>query len=203
MEVVVTTDVEADKEPLLIALNSEKWINQYIHYPTSGGDTDEIVLINEMAIAARELSEKELNLALAEKTLTVFWELDEVKRVNFRVTLPYCPLKSITTVSIVYSDGTADHELEENTDYYTYGNQYKDLWMAEVIGTAGTGEIAGYKVKYVCGFGATGCEKIPKALKLIMAKQMALWYTKRVDYIPVLDKEIKEALYAFTRKTWI
>lgn len=203
MEVVVTTDVTAANEPILKALSSDKWINRYISYPTSGGNADELAMITDMAIAARELCEKELDRALASKTLTVFWELDEVRRLNFRVTLPFGPISSITSVYITYADGGDDLELDVNDDYYIYGNQYKDVWMAEVIGTAGTGEIAGYKVTYVCGFDAKECEALPKALKVIMARQVAMWYAKRADYVPILDEEIIKALDQFSRKTWI
>jgi uncharacterized phiE125 gp8 family phage protein len=203
MEVTVTTDVTEANEPLLKVLRSggEKWINKYITYP-SDGDADNLALINEMCIAARELSEKELNRALAEKTLTVFWELDEVKRQDFRVSIPYGPISAIDSVYIVYADGTADLELTANSDYYLFGNQYKDIWMAEVTGTAGTGEIAGYKVSYVCGYDSSGCEAIPKALKVIMASQVWQWYDKRADNL-VLSAGTKKALQQFTRKSWI
>ena len=203
MEVNITTDVTAANEPLLIALSSEKWINQFLQYPTTGGDTEELAMINEMAKAARELCEKETNLSFAEKTITVFWELDELKRKDYKMPLPYGPISSISNVYIVYADGTDDYELEANTDYYLFGEQHKDIWMAEVIGTAGTGEIAGHKVVYTAGFGADTCEALPKALKVIMARQVAMWYSKRQEYIPVLDAEIKKALNLFTRKTWI
>ena len=204
MEVVVTTDVTEANEPLLKEIRSggETWINQYIKYPTDGANADEIALIKDMCIAARELAEKELNRALASKTLTVYWELDEAKRQDFKVALPYGPISSISSVHVVYADDTADLALTENDDYYIYGNQYQDVWLAEIYGTAGTGEVAGYKISYVCGYDSTDCEGLPKAIKVIMASQMRKWYSKR-DGIYVLDIETKKALQQFSRKSWI
>jgi uncharacterized phiE125 gp8 family phage protein len=204
MEVVVKTDVSASNEPLLKALGSgDKYINQFLKYPTTGGATDELALIAEMCTAARELCEKELNKSLAEKTLTIYYSVDDAKRDEYNMELPYGPHGTIASVKVTYRDGTADTTLTEGTDYYVSGNQYKTIHLPGVSGTAGSGEINGYEIEIACGYGVSGLETIPEALRMIMAKQVVQWYAKRDEYNPILSRESKFALQQFTSKLWI
>lgn len=203
MEVTVKTDVTAGNEPLLKALGTgDKYINQFLKYPTTGGATDELAILAEMCTAARELCEKELNLALAEKTITVFYSLDDAKRDKYSMALPYGP-HSTLSIKVTYRDATADLPLVENTDYYVSGNQYKTVHLPSISGTAGTGEINGYKIEVLCGFGTSGLETIPEALRMIMAKQVVQWYAKRDEYTGTLSRESRLALQQFTNKSWI
>jgi len=205
MEVTVVTPVSAANEPLLkvIRASGDLVINVYLEYPTTGGNADRLQQIKDMAVSARELFEKQINRSLASQVKRVFWTLDEVKRNNYRMSLPECPLSSITSVYVTYSDSD-DVELDaDNNDYYLVGDQYPDIQMSQVTGTAGTGYVSGYEVTYTCGYDATNCEAIPEALVTLMCKQVAQWYAKRDEYVPVLSSEIKKALAAYTRNTWI
>jgi uncharacterized phiE125 gp8 family phage protein len=204
METVVKTAVTEANEPLLALVRESgaKYINQFITYPTSGGNSDELAMINKMCISVRELCQKELNISLAQQTLVTSWYLEEVKRKKFLLDIPYGPISSITSFVISYSDGSTDTTLTSGTDYYLEGNQYKRANVPKIL-SVGSGAVSCYKVEYVAGFGAAGCETIPEILKQIMAKQVVQWYAKRDDYTSVLSRETRNALQQFTKKLWI
>jgi uncharacterized phiE125 gp8 family phage protein len=203
MEVTVKTDVTT--EPLLVVLTEggEKYINQFLSYPTTGGSTAELAIIGKMCAAARELCEKELNKSLASKTITVFYPYAELKEMKFIAQLPYGPHASISSVKVDYADGSDDLLLVENTDYYVSGNQYKTINLPEISGTVGSGQVSGYTIEIVAGYGASGCETIPESLKMAMAKQVCQWYAKRDEYNQTLSSETRNTLQKFSNNIWI
>jgi uncharacterized phiE125 gp8 family phage protein len=203
MEVVVTTDVSASDEPLLAVVvgSGEKYINQFLSYPTTGGNSNELALIGKLCMSARELCEHELNKSLAPKTITVFYSPEDAKRDRYNIKLPYGPHKTITA-SITYSDGTEALSLVENTDFYLSGNQYKTIHLPEINSSEGMNQISGYKIVIICGYNTSGLETIPESIKRIMADQVCQWYAKR-DGGVTLSQETRKALQPFTDKLWI
>ena len=206
METVVKTDVTAGNEPLLQELTEggEKYIYRHLKYKESEGNDDENALIAELSTTARELSEKELNKSLAEKTLQTFWTYDEAKRLKYKFELPFGPISTVTSVKVLYGDNSDPTTLTAYSDYYIHGNQYKTIKSASVSGTVSSSVVSGYLIEYVAGYGAANCETIPEALKALLARQAAQWFSERAEENAlVLSHEIRKGLMQFSRKSWL
>lgn len=206
MEINVTTDVTLENEPLLTDLvdSGEGYIFRFIKYPVTGGNTSEVALIKNLCVTVRVLSEKLIEKTLSEKTLSVFWPAKEVARKEYRVALPEGPISSITSLHVLYADGSTATELTEGTDFYVYGDQYKSIQVPKIVGIGDTSAINGYRAVYVAGYGASGCDDMPGALKAIMARQVVEWFSNRgEENADVLSSETRKALKAFTRNAWL
>jgi uncharacterized phiE125 gp8 family phage protein len=204
MEVKITSAVSEANEPLLKVVGSglEKYIFRYLNYPESGGNASEVAMIKKFAIAAREMTEKYLNKSLAEQTLVVVYDADHVKKQNYKVELPYCPLSSIPSVKILMQDSANDITLTAGSDYYLYGTNYPEIEFAVVTST-GTTKPKGYQITYVAGYGAANCQTIPDAITLVLAELCAKWYSNRGVGENILDYETQKKLNAYKGTLWI
>lgn len=194
MEIKVVTDITT--EPVLIA-EMKSWMKFDIQ------DTTENTAITNLIIAAREYCEKYTNLTFAAKTIDVFFQDEEI--IDGRMILPYGPHSSLTGF-YRYDAERTETELTENSDFYRIGNQYWELrisgkWSDGVVSTYGYD----YKARVVCGFGATGCENLPKDLAT------AIKHTVFANYRYVGDPlkykwmmlQVDKILDKHLRNTWL
>jgi len=163
----------------------------------SGDDTIFTMLIKQ----ARENMEMYCGVSLAEKTLVCEW--DRLPKNNI-IDLPYGPVKSITSVTIVYEDtDTADEVLVANEDYYLS----KMPWPQIRVATASASGRATLQVEYVVGYGATGCPPLPYQLKIAMLEEILTQYDNReninvVNITSNLSNESKVIAAPYRRNLW-
>ena len=155
----------------------------------------ETSLLNTMIKAARELCEEYTNKAFAQKTIEAFYEEEEVANNDRYITLPYIPHVSVTSVTPYDYKGTAQTALVAGVGYYQTGLTELEVYIPAIVATVGEDiALSDYKIIYVCGYGAPGCEAIPSALKQVMASIISRWWAKRDAWVPVLDQEAKAGL---------
>lgn len=185
MIIKISTDVAT--EPIDTTYLKE-YLNQLEAFATT-----ETTLLNSMISAARELVEKETGKYLAAKTLVGWVSREEVELNDRYIELPGTPHSSITSVYSVDAEGT-ETLLVENTSYYVRGVQGTELeiYIPDVITSIGaTINITDYKVTFVAGYGADGCEACPKALKTLMGTIISGWWGERDSWVPTLSQEMR------------
>lgn len=199
-EVVVKTDVTEANEPLLKDLVSNPFIKEYI--PDDFSNTEQYALCKKMCIAARNLCEEFTGLAFAQKTLVVTFSSDYVTQRSRRITLPFPPHSTMTSIETVDMEGT-ETAIVRNTGYYRYGNLFWEVELAQIIGTVNAITSAlDYKMEYVCGYGITGDDAtmtLPEGLRLMMAQQVGDWWKNRENWIPALNSTVKSGLWKYKR----
>lgn len=163
------------------------------------GTTEDATFIPAMIKACRQLVEEWTGRSYVEKTLTVNWNVIE----DYTIELPMGPVRSITSIKRVYSDGTLSDALVEGTDYFISGMDFQTVnlytrWSSR-SGKLVTGLRAEYKVGHsVDGAGST--IQLPEPLKQALLRQIATDYDMRDDleqYIPVLYDWVKEAIQPY------
>lgn len=201
---IITQVLEAD-EPLLETLDSKTYIDQFIDYNNS--NDDDIAMIKDMCVQARKLTEVYTGLSLASQVVQIFFSYDEIIDNDNRVVIPYCPFSAMTSeypVS-VNNEGT-ETALTLNDDYYLYGDLFKEIYIAESVGSSGMViSNLDYKIRFTAGYGITGdnaTETLPEPLRGVMAKQVAEWWDNRGNYYPILDERIKKELLPYRRTPW-
>ena len=197
----IITDVSEADEPILKILSSKRAIDKFLKYDDT--NTDETALITKMAIAARECCEKFLNISLAEKQIQVHFDAESVKRRNYRIELPYGPIKTIDEVIWIDSEGTTD-DIDLNDGYNLFGNLFKEIQFFKISGTFISGiSKCDYRVKYTVGYGIEDyTPNIPSAIEIAMMKLVYGWYHDRNNWLPVLTSDAENILLPFRRRAW-
>lgn len=197
----IVSDVSAANEPILKLLSSERAIDQFLKYDDK--NIEETLLITKMAISAREICEEFLNMSLAEKQIQCHFNNKSVERRNYRVELPYGPVKEIDEVLAIGSDLT-ETELTLNDGYNIFGNLFLDIQFFKISGTFQSGTAnCDYRVKYTVGYGIDGyTPDLPVAIETAMMKLVYGWYHNRDNWISVLTSEAEEILMPFRRRAW-
>jgi len=200
-EVVVKTDTTEANEPLIKDLVSTDYIREYI--PDDLSNAEQLALAKKMCIAARQICEQFTGLSLAQKTLVVTFGNKHVSRRDRRITLPFPPHSTMTSVKTVDMEGTESDALVRNTGYYRYGNLFWEIEFATIIGTVNAiTSSLDYKIEYVCGYGITGTNAtmtLPETLRIAMAQQVGDWWKNRENWIPVLSSQVKQILWTYKR----
>lgn len=198
IEPYIKTDISEDDEPLLHELDGVKYINKFVKY--EGDNADELQLIIDLSKSARVICEKFTNLSFAEKTLVVQFEYEYVKKYNYRISLPYGPHSSITTVWYVDTDNNAT-EMTLGTDYYKFGYKFLDIWFPSIVSIIDSYIYPDFRVEYVAGYGIEdSTEDLPENIRLAMAKLVSQWYHNRNESVQTLSDEARRLLYPFRKK---
>lgn len=165
---------------------------------TGTGDNDVFTMLIKQA---RENLEMFCGVSIAEKTIVCEW--DRLPK-NHIIDLPYGPVKSITSVTLVYEDTDIDDDvLVANEDYYLS----KMPWPQIRIATSSVSGRATLKVEYVVGYGATGCPPLPYQLKVAMLKEILTQYDNRENFsmgeiVSRLSNESKVLAAPYRRNLW-
>jgi hypothetical protein len=193
MRIKIDTDVTA--EPI-----DTTYLKEYLNQLEAWTSTESTAL-GIMISAARELCEEFTEMALAAKTVTVFFSQEEVIDNGRYMELPLRPHSSITKVYSINAEGT-ETPLTVNQDYYVRGIRGAEfeIYIPETVATIGAEvSVTDYNVTYVCGYSSPGCEAIPKSLKTIMGTIIKGWWGNRDSWVPVLSEEFKMALLPFKK----
>jgi len=164
------------------------------------GDGDDAIF-SMLIRQARENMEMYCGVSLAEKTLICEW--DKLPR-NGIIDLPYGPVKSITSVTLVYEGSdTADDVLAVNDRYYLS----KMPWPQIRIATSSVSGRATIQVKYIVGYGSTNCPPLPYQLKVAMLKEILTQYDNRENFnvgeaVSMLSNEAKAIAHPYKRNLW-
>jgi uncharacterized phiE125 gp8 family phage protein len=140
-------------------------------------DTAEDALIVDLVKAARQAIEGIIQRPLAEKTYVVEFDGDDVSDDEFE--LPFAPIASVTSLKTVDAEGAESEALTLNTDYHVLGNQKKRVYLNTSFVSLDNSLEYNYRVEYVCGYGANGCELLPAALKMAVCELVNQWYYNR------------------------
>lgn len=140
-------------------------------------DTAEDALIVDLVKAARQAIEGIIQRPLAEKTYVVEFDGDDVSDEEFE--LPFAPIASVTSLKTVDAEGAESEALTLNTDYHVLGNQKKRVYLNTSFVSLDNSLEYNYRVEYVCGYGANGCELLPAALKMAVCELVNQWYYNR------------------------
>ena len=170
----------------------------YCKVDGSADDTIFTMLIKQ----ARETLEELCGVTLAEKTYIAEWS--KIPR-NGVLTIPRPPIKSISSVKVVYEDSTeADTTLTVNDDYYLT----KMPWAEIRVGYLSVYSRACLEITYIAGYGATGCPALPYPLKIALLKEILLQYRYREglvvdDLTRSLRNEVRELCLPYKRHLMI
>jgi uncharacterized phiE125 gp8 family phage protein len=150
---------------------------------------------------SREWIEQYTGCSLGEKTIIA--EFDRIPS-NGIIELPYGPVKSISSVKVVYEDtGETSETLALNDDYYVTKSPWSELRVAYLsIYSRST-----LQVQYIVGYGATGCPPLPIALKVAMMKDILDQYDNRENFVTgtvlrELSNNSKELAAPYRRNPW-
>jgi uncharacterized phiE125 gp8 family phage protein len=158
------------------------------------GTADDIVIGN-MIKACRQLQEQWTGRSYIEKTLTANYAFLE----SYKIELPMGPVRSIESIKRVYEGGTLSDALEEGTDYYISGMDFKVVNLYQRWSTAGS-TTTGLRIAYTVGHstdGAASTVKLPDPLRQALLRHITADYDMRDDlevYNPVLYDWTKEAI---------
>lgn len=133
-------------------------------------------LIADLVAEVIDIVEQEYSFQLIEKTVTASWE-SYAKRVE----LPLFPVKSITSVKSISSDGT-ETALTANVDYYLQGDS---LIFSEIDPYAYPYDRIRLKVVYTAGY-----DPIPNGIILGLKKAILSSYEDRQDLVEGSVKEL-------------
>jgi len=195
MDVRVTTDISA--EPILKAE-----MRNYLEFTAT--DTTEDTLIESMIKSARIMLEKRMNIAVAEKTLTVLFRAGEV--INDSVILPYSPFIAITSVKAVDTQGTKT-TLTLNSTYFKRGINNLEIYISYNGTGIGVGSnISGSDIEviYTCGYGNAGTETLPETIRELIRRQVKIWYLREDDTNTIdLSMSIKQGADLLSNNVWL
>lgn len=165
----------------------------------SGTAEDDLFTI--LIKSARQAIEKYTQSSLGTKELYATW-LNMPDDMKFE--LPYGPIQSVDAVYIIDEEG-AETELTLNSGYYVYGSQDIVLSIPKFWSS---GSILSYtvRIEYTAGYGGTGVDALPSALKLAVLKQIATDYELRENIViggaTVLANEAKKLAAPYRKKVW-
>ena len=179
----IDTDVTA--EP--VSLTEAKL---YCKISGTGDDT----LISQLIKTAREQIETYTGRSLAEKTYYV--EYDKIDNGQY-INLPCMPIKSVSSVVTVDSEGT-ETALTLKSEYYLSGSPWTKIMFPGLYSTRGIT----VKVKFIAGYGAEGCPNLPSALKDAILKRILVLYTHRGDE-GVINNEGFELATPYKDDVWL
>ena len=145
-------------------------------------------LIADLVAEVIDAVEQEYSFQLIEKTVTASWE-SYAKRVE----LPTFPVKSITSVKTITSNGT-ETTLTADEDYYLQGDS---LIFSEIDPYAYPYERVRLKVVYTAGF-----DPIPNGIILGLKKAILSAYEDRQDLVEGSVKELPNSSKSYFNK-WI
>jgi len=131
-------------------------------------DNDDPDVINNQIKAVRTYLESKLNMALvAQKTITAYWE-----KFGKTIPLPFPPVTSVTSVTVVNKSSGTETALTEGTDYWVEGvNKKKIKFISDYWNYC-----YGVKIVYVVGLTDPGMVKL---VKDAMKSEIITWYLNR------------------------
>jgi uncharacterized phiE125 gp8 family phage protein len=145
-------------------------------------EATELALIVSLGKSARQLIEEYLNVSLTSKTYTL--EFDNYAIDDYHLTIPRGPVVNVISITQYDNEGTAT-ELTDNSDYYLRGSQDKNVYFPV------TYEEYYYKMEYIAGYGGSGVEALPEALKIAVMELAKYWYDREEQ-----DRHIPETIKA-------
>ena len=138
----------------------------------TGATEDDLFTI--LIKAARQSLEKYTGRSFGSKTLHAFW-LQYPSDYLFE--LPYGPVSSVDHVYYIDEEGT-EEEAVLNEDYWVYGDTEAVVKMTQYWST-GLKKTNSVRIEYTAGYGTTGCDTLPSALKLAILKEIESQYVYR------------------------
>jgi len=150
---------------------------------------------------SREWVEQYTGCSLAEKTIVA--EFDRIPN-SGTIELPQGPVKSITSVKVVYEDTDDGEEtLDLNDDYYVTKSPWSEIRVAYL----GLYHRSTLRVEYIVGYGSTNCPPLPIALKVAMMKDILDQSDNRENFVSgtilrELSNNSKELAAPYRRNPW-
>lgn len=163
--------------------------------------TTEDTLFAILIPAARKALEKYTQSSFGEKEIHATWVVPPDDMI---FELPYGPIQSVDAVYTIDEEGS-ETALTLNSEYYVYGSQ--DL-IVKVSKFWSSGDVAlnQVRIEYTAGYGGTGVDALPEALKLAVLKQIATDYELRENIViggaTVLANEAKKLAAPYRKKLW-
>lgn len=140
---------------------------------------DDDTLLSSMITAARQIIEDYCHISLVQKTITLTLEASDKPKSLFvqpwqvreqfnSFELPYGPVKSVSSVTSIASDGTSVISCVLNSDYYLTGTSFKTIKIINNFPNNILVYIVGYTI-------------LPGPLKLAVLNEIAYRYESRGD----------------------
>ncbi len=145
---------------------------------------DHNTLITGLITAARQLLEKQLNITIAPKVLSVYFSCDGC----YEYRLPYGPIGDVVSVSFTYEQG--EGVSISSDDYKIIGADFKQF----------KGKQGYYTIQYKAGYNPA-----PQAIKNGILKQVAWMYENRGDKTTdgVINRDVLLMLSGYNKNSWI
>lgn len=168
------------------------------HVNQTSDDDNEI--LEEILNAAIDNIEEYTNKSLGERTIIAQWTRPQ----KGKYSLPYGPIRTVTTVERVFEDGTTE-TLTENEDYRIEGLDDKAIIMNSYWSSKDGALQTGLKVTYDAGFSldySTTTTKIPEPLRRAILKQAGYDYEYALcnpgsNYLNGLAENVQKEIYPF------
>lgn len=171
------TFTDVDKQESYVGSEPVSLVEAKAHLRVDFADDDTV--LSAMITACRQAIEDYCHISLVAKTITLTLEAEEKPKTMFAqpwqvrqqfnsFELPYGPIKSVTSVTSIDSNGSTITTLALNSDYFLSGVSFKTIKIINNF----TNSILVYQVGYAT---------LPGPLKLAILNELAYRFENRGD----------------------